>query len=182
MPDNATQSAIQTWNVDPSHSSIDFKIKHMAIASVKGNFKTFSGIIQTNQGELSSVEATIEASSVTTNDEKRDGHLQSPDFFDVANHPKLTFKSTKIEKASGSDYKVTGDLTMRGITKPVTFTAEVAAPIKDPWGLTRAAANISGKLNRKEWNLNWNQVLELGALLVGEEVIFDFDVEAVAQA
>ncbi len=182
MPDTTTQSATQAWNIDTSHSSIDFKVKHMAIASTKGNFKTFSGTIQTNKGELSNVEVTIDANSITTNDEKRDGHLKSPDFFDVANTPTITFKSTKVEKTSGNEYKVTGDLTMRGVTKPVTFTAEVGAPMKDPWGLTRAAANISGKLNRKDWGLNWNQVLELGALLVGEEVLFDFDVEAVAQA
>jgi polyisoprenoid-binding protein YceI len=179
MPDTTTQSAAQTWNIDTSHSSVDFKVKHMAIASVKGNFKTFSGTAHTSNGELSSVEATIDANSVTTNDEKRDGHLKSPDFFDVANTPSITFKSTKVEKVSSSEYKIIGDLTMRGVTKPVTFTAEIAAPMKDPWGLTRAAANITGKLNRKEWGLNWNQVLELGALLVGEEVSFDFDVEAV---
>jgi polyisoprenoid-binding protein YceI len=182
MSATATQATTQTWNIDTSHSSIDFKVKHMAIASVKGNFKTFSGTIQTNNGELSSVEATIDASSISTNDEKRDGHLKSPDFFDVANTPSITFKSTKLEKVSDNEYSITGDLTMRGVTKPVTFTAEVGAPVKDPWGLTRAAANIRGKLNRKDWGLNWNQVLELGALLVGEEVIFDFDVQAVTQA
>jgi polyisoprenoid-binding protein YceI len=180
MPDTLAQT--QTWNIDTSHSSIDFKVKHMAIATVKGNFKTFSGTIHTNNGELTNIDATIDASSVSTNDEKRDGHLKSPDFFDVANAPSITFKSTKIEKVSDNQYRVTGDLTMRGVMKAVTFKAEVAAPMKDPWGLTRAAANIQGKLNRKDWGLNWNQVLELGALLVGEEVMFDFDVEAVAQA
>jgi polyisoprenoid-binding protein YceI len=182
MSDAATVPTAQSWNLDTSHSSIDFKVKHMAISTVKGNFKTFSGTIRTNNGELSSIEATIDASSVSTNDEKRDGHLKSPDFFDVENAPSITFKSTKIEKASDGQYSVVGDLTMRGVTKSVTFKAEVSAPVKDPWGLTRAAANIQGKLNRKDWGLNWNQVLELGALLVGEEVMFDFDVEAVAQA
>lgn len=182
MPDTLTQTATQTWGIDTSHSSIDFKVKHMAISSVKGNFNTFSGTIQTQNDELKSIQVNIDANSVSTNDERRDGHLKSPDFFDVANHPSLTFKSTKIDKVSGNQYKVTGDLTIRGVTKPVTFSAEVGSPVKDPWGLTRAAANVKGTLNRKEWGLNWNQVLELGALLVGEEVIFDFDVEAVVQA
>lgn len=182
MSDTATLPTTQTWNLDTSHSSIDFKVKHMAISTVRGNFKTFSGTIHTNNGELSNIETTIDVSSVSTNDEKRDGHLKSPDFFDVANAPSITFKSTKIEKVSDGQYRVTGDLTMRGVTKSVIFNAETSAPVKDPWGLTRAAANIQGKLNRKDWGLNWNQVLELGALLVGEEVMFDFDVEAVAQA
>lgn len=182
MSDTSTLSSTQTWNLDTSHSSIDFKVKHMAISTLKGSFRTFSGTIHTDNGELSSLEATIDASSVSTNDEKRDGHLKSPDFFDVANTPSITFKSTKIEKVSGNQYRVTGDLTMRGVTKAVIFNAEVGTPMKDPWGLTRAAATIQGKLNRKDWGLNWNQVLELGALLVGEEVMFDFDVQAVAQA
>jgi polyisoprenoid-binding protein YceI len=182
MSNTTTVPTTQTWNLDTSHSSIDFKVKHMAIATVKGHFKTFSATIHTRNGELADIEATIDASSLSTNDEKRDGHLKSPDFFDVANTPSITFKSTKIEKLSNGHYRVTGDLTMRGVTKPVTLNAEVSAPVKDPWGLTRAAANIQGKLNRKDWGLNWNQVLELGTLLVGEEVLFDFDVEAVAQA
>jgi polyisoprenoid-binding protein YceI len=180
MSDTLTQT--QTWNIDTSHSSIDFKVKHMAISTTKGNFKSFVATAQTDNGVLKGLEATIDAASVDTNDEKRDGHLKSEDFFDATNHPKITVKSTKVEHVSGSDYKITADVTMRGVTNPVTFTAEVGNPVKDPWGNQRAAANITGKLNRKEWGLNWNMVLEMGGLMVSEEVTFDFDVEMVAQA
>jgi polyisoprenoid-binding protein YceI len=172
----------QTWNIDAGHSSIDFKVRHMAIASTKGQFKTFSATAQTEDNILKGFEATIDASTVNTNDEKRDGHLKSPDFFDTENHPTITVKSTKVEHVSGNDYKVTADMTIRGVTKPVVFDAEVGQPIKDPWGMQRAAANINGKLNRKDWGLTWNMVLELGGLMVADEVNFDFDVEMVAQA
>jgi polyisoprenoid-binding protein YceI len=182
MSDTATQPAVQTWNIDAGHSSIDFKVRHMAISTTKGNFKTFSATAKTDAGKLSEIDVMIDAASVDTNDEKRDGHLKSPDFFDVANHPKIELKSTKIEHVAGNNYKISADMTMRGVTKPVTFKAEVSEPIKDPWGMQRAAANISGKLNRKEWGLNWNMALELGGLMVSEEVTFDFDVEMVAQA
>lgn len=170
---------MENWNIETSHSSIDFKVRHMAISSVKGSFKTFSGTIEREDGELKKVHVVIDASSIDTNDEKRDGHLKSADFFDVENHPEVVFESTLVEKISEHSYNVSGDLRMRGVSKPVSFSAEVANPIKDPWGLTRTAASISGKLNRKDWGLSWNQVLEAGALLVGEEVQFDFDIEAV---
>jgi polyisoprenoid-binding protein YceI len=172
----------QTWNIDAGHSSIDFKVRHMAIASTKGNFKTFTATAQTESDVLKGFEATIDAATVDTNDEKRDGHLKSPDFFDVESHPSITVKSTNIEQVSAGEYKITADMSIRGVTKPVIFKAELGHPIKDPWGNQRAAANLTGKLNRKDWGLNWNMALELGGLLVGEEVNFDFDVEMVAQA
>ena len=180
MSTTATQG--QTWNIDAGHSSIDFKVRHMAIATTKGHFKTFTATAMTEGGVLKSLEATIEAESVTTNEAQRDGHLKSPDFFDVANHPKITVKSTNVKHVSDNTYEIAADLTLRGVTKPVTFKAEVGSPIKDPWGNQRAAANITGKLNRKDWGLNWNMVLELGGLMVSEEVTFDFDVEMVGQA
>ncbi len=172
----------QQWNIDASHSSIDFKVRHMAISTTKGSFNSFTANAQTDNGALKGLEATIDVNSITTNDEKRDGHLKSPDFFDVANHPSITIKSTNIEHVSGNEYKILADMTMRGVTKPVTFKAEVGQAIKDPWGMQRSAANITGKLNRKDWGLNWNMALELGGLMVSEEVTFDFDVEMVAQA
>lgn len=168
------------WAIDPSHSSIEFKVRHMAISTVKGSFNTFSGTAQTENGVIKRVEAEIDAASIHTNDEKRDGHLRSADFFDVATYPKITFKSTNVEH-DGDEYKITGDLTMHGQTHPITFTAEVGEPITDPYGLTRAGANVRGKFNRTDWGLQWNQVLEAGGLMVGEEVKFDFDLEATAQ-
>ena len=168
------------WAIDPSHSSIEFKVRHMAISSVKGAFNTFSATAQTENGVIQSVEATIDAASISTNDEKRDGHLRSADFFDVESYPNLTFKSTNVER-SGDEYKITGDLTIHGRTHPVTFTAEVGEPITDPYGLTRSGANVKGKLDRTDWGLKYNMVLEAGGLMVGEEVKFDFDVEATVQ-
>jgi polyisoprenoid-binding protein YceI len=182
MSETATLPTAQTWNIDAGHSSIDFKVRHMAISTTKGNFKTFTATATTEGGVLKGLEATIEAASVDTNDEKRDGHLKSADFFDTENHPKITVKSTNVKHISGNTYEITADVTMRGVTKPATFKAEVGAPVKDPWGMQRAAANITGKLNRKDWGLNWNMVLEMGGLMVSEEVTFDFDVEMVAQA
>jgi polyisoprenoid-binding protein YceI len=176
----STTAQAQTWNIDAGHSSIDFKVRHMAISTTKGHFKTFTATATTDNGVLKSLEATIDADSVNTNDEKRDGHLKSPDFFDVASHPNITLKSTDVKHVSGNDYEIAADLTMRGVTKPVLFKAEVGAPVKDPWGMQRAAANITGKLNRKDWGLTWNMVLEAGGLMVSEEVTFDFDVEMVA--
>jgi polyisoprenoid-binding protein YceI len=182
MSDTATQATLQTWNIDAGHSSIDFKVRHMAISTTKGNFKTFTATATSDKGILTGLEATIEAASVDSNDEKRDGHLKSADFFDVENHPKIIVKSTNVKHVSGNNYEIAADLTIRGVTKPVIFKAEVGETIKDPWGNQRAAANITGKLNRKDWGLNWNMVLEMGGLMVSEEVTFDFDVEMVAQA
>ncbi len=169
----------ENWNIDASHSSVDFKVRHMGISSVKGSFDKFTGGVETEAGQLKAVKVTIAASSVSTNDAQRDGHLKSADFFDVDNHPEIVFESTSVQKIAGNEYKVAGNLTMRGETKPVTFTAELGEAIKDPWGMTRAAASVTGKLNRKDWGLTWNQVLEAGSLLVGEEVQFNFDVQAV---
>jgi polyisoprenoid-binding protein YceI len=174
--------SLQTWNIDAGHSSIDFKVRHMMISTTKGNFKSFTATATTEGGVLKTLEASIDAASVDTNDEKRDGHLKAEDFFDVGNHPKITVKSSSVKHVSGNNYEITADVTMRGVTKPVVFKAEVSAPVKDPWGNQRAAANITGKLNRKDWGLNWNMVLEAGGLMVSEEVTFDFDVEMVGQA
>ncbi len=170
----------QTWNIDASHTSLDFAVKHMAISTVRGHFKALSGTVTTNDsGALESIEATIDASTIDTKDAQRDGHLKSPDFFDVASHPNITFKSTSVQAKGGNEYSVTGDLSMHGITKPVTLAVETATPIKDPWGMTRTAASGTAKISRKEWDLTWNQVLELGALLVGDEIKITLEVEAV---
>jgi len=169
------------WAIDQSHSNLDFAVRHMAISTVRGRFKKFSGTIRAEEdGTLKSIEATIDASSIDTGEPKRDAHLRSADFFDAENSPALTFRSTSVTPQGGNRYSVNGTLTMRDKTKPVSLQVEITTPMKDPWGNVRAGAVASGTLNRKDWGLNWNQVLELGALLVGEEVRFNLDVEAVA--
>jgi polyisoprenoid-binding protein YceI len=170
----------QQWNIDASHSSIDFKVRHMAISTVKGHFKSFSATAQTDNGVLKGLNATIDANSITTNNDQRDGHLKSPDFFDTVNNPTITIKSTKVEQTSPNQYTITADTTMRGLTKPVTFKAELGETVKDPWGMQRSSAAISGKLNRKDWGVSWNQNLDFGGVMVSDDVTFDFDVEMVA--
>ncbi len=169
------------WTIDTSHSALDFKVRHMGISSVKGQFTKYEAKAVTENRTLKSVEATIEAASIHTNDEKRDAHLRSADFFDAEAHPEITFKSTGVEQKGGNRYVVTGDLSMHAQTHPVTFEVEVGEIMNDPFGMVRSAANVRGKLNRTQWDLKWNQVLEAGSLLVGEEVRFDFDIEAVTE-
>lgn len=171
------------WNLDTSHTSIDFKVRHMGIASVRGSLKVLSGSVETDEaGRPIQVEAVIDAASIATGEPQRDGHLRSADFLHAEQYPEIRFVSTQIEPLGGNRYRIQGNLTIRDITKPVTLEAEVSAPIKDPWGMQRIAASASSQINRKDWNLTWNQVLELGALLVGEEVKFNLEVEAVAPA
>jgi polyisoprenoid-binding protein YceI len=154
----------------------------MAIATVRGSLKAKSGSVETDaSGKPTRIEVILDAQSIHTGEPQRDGHLRSADFLDAENHPEIRFVSTDVQP-SGDKFKVIGELTIRGIGRPVVLEAQFSAPIKDPWGMTRAAGEASGVLNRKDWNLTWNQVLELGALLVGEEVRFSIDVEAVAAA
>ena len=168
------------WNLDTAHTSLEFAVKHMAISTVRGRLKATGGSVTTNDdGSLQSIEATLDAASIETGEAQRDGHLKSPDFLHTEEHPTISFKSTTIQKTGTNTYKVTGDLSIRGQAKPVTLDVETVNPIKDPWGLTRAAASGTTKFSRKEWGLTWNQVLELGALLVGDEVKVTLDVQAV---
>lgn len=171
------------WNLDNSHATVAFAVKHMGIFTVRGQFKKVSGSAQTDaQGKPSKIEVSIDAASIETGEPQRDGHLRSPDFLDADKYPTLSFTSTQIESLDGNNYKIHGNLTIRDISKPVVLEAELTQAIKDPWGLTRIGATAEGKLNRKDWDLTWNQVLELGALLVGEEIKFNIEVEAVAPA
>ncbi len=169
------------WNLDPAHSSVDISVRHMGFATVRGRFKQFTVQIESDdQNRLSRVEATIDANSIDTAEPQRDQHLRSPDFLDVERFPEIRFSGARIEETGRNRYRVTGDLTIRGVAKPVTFDVEVQEPINDPFGNVRVAAEASGRLNRKDWGLTWNQVLEAGALLVGEEVRFTIDIQAVA--
>ena len=166
-------------NLDSTHSSIEFAVRHMGLATGRGQFEKFDVDASVDeQGVPTHIAATIDAASLNTGTEARDQHLRSADFFDVESHPTITFESTEIERR-GDKYVIAGNLTIRGVTKPVTFDAEVTDFITDPWGNKRAAAEASGKINRTDWDLTWNQVLEAGSLLVGEDVRFTLAVQLV---
>jgi len=165
--------------LDTTHSSIEFAVRHMGLATVKGRFHKFDVTAEVNEnGEPVSTKVVVDASSIDTGVADRDNHLRSPDFFDVANHPHIVFEATSFRR-EGDEYVVDGQLTMRGVTHPVTLRGEIAGPIKDPWGNERFAADLQGKVDRTKWGLKWNQVLEAGGLLVAEEVRFHAVVELV---
>jgi polyisoprenoid-binding protein YceI len=168
------------WEFDPSHSRFGFSVRHMVISTVRGQFDKVSGLLNINEDDLADswVEAQAEVASINTHDPNRDGHLRSPDFFDAEKYPLITFKSTKIER-DGSDHKVTGDLTMHGVTKPVVFELEYSGKIKDPYGLDRAGFSVKGKISRKEWGLTWHPTLETGGAVVSDEVKIDLEFEAI---
>ena len=173
-----------TWNIDPAHSSAEFKVKHMMISNVRGKFGGITGVLNRVDADHteSSLEVSIDVSTVNTQDEKRDGHLKSPDFFDAEKFPAMTFKSTHIEK-KGDGFAVTGDLTIHGVTKPVVLNVEeVSEPAKDPWGNTRIGLTATAKINRKDFGLSWNSTLEAGGVLVGEDVSITLDVELIKAA
>jgi polyisoprenoid-binding protein YceI len=173
-----------TWNIDTSHSGVHFTVRHMVIAKVRGAFDRWQGTIQLDEQNpaASKVSARIEAASINTREEKRDGHLRSPDFFDVEKYPELTFESTKVERVGDSRYRVTGNLTIHGVTKEVALDAESLGSGKDPWGNERMAFQAAISINRKDFGLNWNQALEAGGVLVGENVEVSLDVQAVKAA
>ncbi len=171
------------WTIDSTHSSIDFSVRHLAISTVRGRFKNFAAQAEVGpDGRLQKIEATIEPQSIDTGVADRDAHLRSADFFDVAKYPEIRFVSTFIKPLDKARTEVTGELTMHGVSKPVTFVLESGEAIKDPWGNRRLAAAASGVLNRKDWGLTWNQLLELGGVAVSDEVKWSLEVEAVAQA
>jgi len=173
-----------TWVMDPAHSEVLFKVKHLMITNVKGEFRTFDAGLVTDGNDFSTAEVnvTIDAASVFTNNEDRDNHLKSGDFFDVEKHKELTFKSTKIEKADDDEYKLMGLLTIKGVSKEVTLDVEFGGIMKDPWGNEKAGFSLEGKINRKDWELNWNAALEAGGVLVGDEVKISAEVQFAKQA
>jgi len=178
----ATAACAETWAIDPMHSNISFSVQHLVISKVRGQFNKFSGSISATGTDPSSVkiEATIDASSVNTNQAKRDGHLMSPDFLDVAKYPTITFKSTKIEAAGDGKWKVIGNLTLHGVTKEVVL--EVTGPsaeIKDPQGNARRGASATTSINRQDYGVAFNKTLDSGGLVAGNEVSISIDVEAV---
>lgn len=169
-----------TWTIDPTHAQVEFAVKHMAISTVRGQFKTFTATGETNDaGMPTALTMEIDAASISTNNEQRDGHLVSPDFFDAANFPKLTFTATKIS-GTADVLTIVGDLTIKGVTKSVTLTGEMASPIKDPWGNQRTSLSVTGKISRGDFGLTWNMALEAGGFLVSDEVKLSIDAQAVA--
>jgi polyisoprenoid-binding protein YceI len=176
------QTAVSTWNIDPAHSVAEFKVKHMMISNVKGQFAKVSGVLNFDETDLSKshVEALIDAASINTREEQRDAHLKSADFFHVEQHPTLSFKSTRITQVGDGELKVAGDLSIRGVTRNVVFTVEgPTPPAKDPWGNTRIGLSATTKINRKDFGLIWNAALETGGILVGDEVTITLDVQFV---
>ncbi len=171
----------ETWTVDPAHSSVGFSVRHMMISNVKGAFDKLTASVDGSPADPSTakISATIEIASVDTRDAKRDEHLRSADFFDAAKYPQMTFTSTKVEKVSATTAKVTGDLTLRGVTKPVVLDVEYTQPVKNPWGMTVVGASATGKINRKDFGVSWSNNLDGGGVVVGDEVKIQLDLEFV---
>ncbi len=167
------------WNLDPAHSTIGFGVRHMVMSTVRGHFNDYSVAAEVDENDIarSSATVTIQAASIDTGDADRDAHLRSADFFDVEKHPEITFQSKRFEPKGGSDYRIVGDLTICGITKEVALDAEVTAPLKDPWGNMKAGLSAEGKINRKDFGLGWNAVLEAGGLVVGDSVKLSIELE-----
>lgn len=161
----------QKWAIDPSHTEVKFKVKHLVISTVTGSFKSFSGEVFSENEDFDGAEVsfTIDVASIDTNSGDRDNHLKSDDFFSAEKFPQITFRNGKLTK-SGGDYKLTGDMTIRDVTKQVTLEVDYNGTVKDPWGNQKAGFELSGKLNRKDFNLTWNVVTEAGGMLVGEDV------------
>lgn len=178
---NAT--AKKTWVIDATHSNIGFTVTHLAISQVDGKFTNFEGsLVQEGEAlEGATVSFSADVASIDTDNEKRDGHLQSPDFFDAANHPKVSFTSTAFEKTGENTYKLTGDLTMHGVTKPVTLDVTYGGSLKDPYGNTKAGFKIRGDINRTDFGLTWNAALEAGGVVVSEEVELVLNVQMALQ-
>ena len=174
----------ELWQIDSSHSGIHFSVRHMVVAKVRGQFERWSGKVLAENGDLrnAAVEVTIDASSIQTGVADRDAHLRSADFFDVENYPEITFKSTQVKAVSNDRFVLIGDLTIRGTTREVELQVSDAGQVKDPWGNVRAGFSARGSIDRKEFGLTWNQVLETGGLVVGDRIEFDIEVEAVRQA
>ena len=171
------------WNIDPVHSQVTFSVKHMMVSTVRGNFKVFGGKLEIDpeHPENSWVEAEADASSVDTREPNRDNHLRSADFFDAEQHPTITFKSKKVEPVGNDEYRVLGDLTLRGVTKEVLFNAEYSGQLKDAYGKQRAGLTAKTTVNRKEFGLTWGPLLETGGAVVSDKVNIELDLAAVKE-
>jgi len=171
----------ETWSVDTAHSSVGFAVRHMMVSNVKGSFDKFTASVVGTPADpaAAKISATIEVASVNTREPKRDDHLRSADFFDAAKFPQMTFTSTKVEKTSATTAKLTGNLTLRGVTKPVTLDVEYTPVVKSPWGKSVVGATATGKINRKDFGVNWSKSLDGGGLVVADEVTIQLELELV---
>ena len=175
-------ASASSWNIDPDHSNVGFKVRHLMVSNVKGSFDKHSGTVDIDDKDItkSKVEVTIDTASINTNVQKRDEHLRSADFFDVAKYPTMTFVSKKVAKASKDKLKVTGDLTLHGVTRQVVLDVEgPSEESKDPWASFRRGATASTKINRKDFGLVWNKALETGGALVGDEITITLEIEMI---
>lgn len=172
------------WKIDSSHSRVAFSVRHMMISNAHGQFNNVSGTVEFDEAQptRSTVDVQIEAASIDTRDEKRDGHLRSADFFDAAQYPYLTFKSRRVEVTDDSHGKLHGDLTIKNITRPVVLTVDYSGQAQSPWGATSAGFTATTKISRKEWELSWNVALETGGVLVGDTITISIELEIVKQA
>ena len=171
------------WVIDNGHSAISFSARHMMLSTVRGQFQKFSGTVNFDEKNPanSTVDVTVETASVNSNDEKRDGHLKSPDFLDVAQFPAMAFKSKHVKPIDDNSAKITGDLTIKNVTKEVTLAVEYHGQQKAPWGSTSAGFTGTTKINREDWDLTWNVALETGGILVGKDIKIEIDLEIVKQ-
>jgi polyisoprenoid-binding protein YceI len=180
-----TPSTVSTWNIDPAHSAAEFKVRHMMIAHVKGTIRGLKGVLTLNEADptRSKVTASADLNTLNTGEPQRDGHLKSADFFEAEKYPELTFESTAVKRTGGEEFEVKGNLTIHGVTKPVTFAVEeLGTPNKDPWGNLRVGVSATAKINRKDFGLTWNSQLETGGVLVGEEVTLTIDAQFIKAA
>jgi polyisoprenoid-binding protein YceI len=178
----STEVSVTTWNIDPAHSSAQFKVKHMMISNVKGEFTHLIGTLKLDSADITSsqVEATIDATTINTRDRDRDADLRSANFFDVEKFPTLSFKSTRVSEKGDGELAVEGELTIHGVARKVLFDVEgPSAPMKDPWGNTRIGLSAITHISRKDFGLQWNPVLETGGVVVGDDVAISLDVEFV---
>jgi len=169
------------WKVDASHTNVGFEVEHMLIATVEGEFTKFDGTIETNGDDFTeaTIDFTIDVNSISTDNEDRDGHLKSDDFFNAEKFPQIKFKSKSMTKAEGKMWKLVGDFTMRDVTKEIELDVKFRGLVNDPWGNTRVGFEISGEVNRFDYNLKWNNLLETGGLVVGDMVALDIDLELI---
>ena len=178
MSTTATALPTGTWNVDPSHSRIGFRVKHLGISTVHGKFNTFEGQLVTAEDGSVTATGTVQVASVDTSDEGRDTHLRSADFFDAETNPEITFQSTSITAKDEDTYEIVGDLTMHGVTKPITLTAEVGQDA-DPWGNDRIGLEATGTINRSDWDIKFNIAMGSGNVVVSDKIKLELDIEAV---
>ncbi len=178
---NSIAGAADTYKIDPAHTSVNFSVRHLGLSNVKGHFKDFTGTIVLDDGKIAEAAGTIQVQSIDTGVQQRDNHLRTPDFFDAAKYPTITFKTKRVETSGGQNVMV-ADFTMRGVTKELRLPVTLSGPAKDPWGNQRIGLEAKTKLNRKDYGINYNQVLETGIQAVGEEIELEINAEATRQS